>query len=125
MSLDVYLTGPEREVEEECYACGTKHKKMEQPYFYEANITHNLGKMAAAAGIYEHLWSPEEIGISKASQLIEPLTKGLELLKTKPEYFEQFNASNGWGLYKHFVPFVVDYLNACIAYPDADVSVSR
>ena len=33
---------------------------------YSANITHNLGKMAEEAGIYKHLWRPEEIGITKA-----------------------------------------------------------
>jgi hypothetical protein len=92
---------------------------------YWANITHNLNKMAMEAGIYEALWRPEEIGIEKAEQLIEPLTVGLEKLKADPVYFEQFNASNGWGMYEHFVPFVEKYLEACKANPDANVMVSR
>lgn len=92
---------------------------------YSRNITHNLGKMAEAAGIYEHLWRPEEIGITKAVQLIAPLRAGLALLKSDPAQFEQFNAPNGWGLYKHFVPFVEQYLAACEEHPDADVEVSR
>lgn len=38
---------------------------------YEDSITHNLNKMADCAGIYQHLWRPEEIGIScKAQDLI-------------------------------------------------------
>ena len=45
----------------------------ESDYVYSANITHNLTKMADEAGIYECLWRPEEIGITKAGQLIEPL----------------------------------------------------
>ena len=92
---------------------------------YDANITHNLGAMADAAGIYEYLWRPDEIGVSKASELIEPLRKGLALLKSDPEHFKDFNAANGWGLYEHFVPFVEKYLAACEDNPDADVSVYR
>jgi hypothetical protein len=77
------------------------------------------------AGIYQCLWRPEELGITKAEQLIEPLEKGLDDLKARPEHFETFNASNGWGMYKHFIPFVESYLNACKAHPDANVEVSR
>lgn len=107
MSLDVYLT------------------KTMPTTVYDANITHNLGKMADAAGIYEALWRPEEIGVTKAAQLIPLLLDGLKKLQTNPAHFEQFNASNGWGMYEHFVPFVEKYLRACEAHPDADVSVSR
>lgn len=92
---------------------------------YSSNITHNLGKMADEAGIYEELWRPDEIGITKARQLIGPLSVGLSRLKADQKHFETFNASNGWGLYKHFVPFVEQYLQACMDNPDADVSVSR
>jgi hypothetical protein len=92
---------------------------------YSANITHNLGKMADAAGIYKHLWRPEEIGIKTANELIEPLAAGVARLRADPAKFEQFNASNGWGLYEHFVPFVEEYLRACKQYPNALVSVSR
>lgn len=92
---------------------------------YSANITHNLGKMAQEAGIYEHLWRPEEIGIARAGQLILPLEEGLALLKRERAHFEQFNAPNGWGLYEHFVPFVERYLAACRENPDAEISVSR
>jgi hypothetical protein len=90
-----------------------------------ANITHNLNKMAEAAGIYEALWRPEEIGITQAGQLIEPLSVGLEKLKADPMYYSQFNDSKGWGMYEHFFEFVEDYLEACKANPDAQVSVWR
>ncbi len=92
---------------------------------YSANITHNLGKMAAEAGIYDCLWRPDEHGITHARQIIEPLGKGLALLVTHQARFEAFNASNGWGLWKHFVPFCASYLQACRDHPDALVSVSR
>lgn len=92
---------------------------------YNANITHNLNKMAGEAGIYECLWRPDEHGITHARQVIEPLSKGLALLVTEKARFERFNAPNGWGLWKHFVPFCADYLQACREHPDALVRVSR
>ena len=89
---------------------------------FSSNITHNLNKMAQAAGIYKHLWHPEDIGITKARDLIEPLRAGAKDLMERPSHFELFNASNGWGLYIHFLPFVARILKACIEHPDADVS---
>jgi len=106
MSLDVYLTA------------------IRPTTIYSSNITHNLGKMAAEAGIYDCLWRPETIGISKAEQLIEPLETGLAELKARPDYYKQFDAANGWGIYPHFVEFVEKYLEACKENPDATVEVS-
>lgn len=63
---------------------------------FEYNITHNLNTMAGEAGIYKHLWQPDEIGITKAGELIEPLREGLALLKSDPERFKAFNPKNGW-----------------------------
>ena len=107
MSLDVYLTD----------ADGGE--------VYSANITHNLGKMAAEAGIYECLWRPDEHGITHARQIIEPLTDGITKLATEKARFEQFNAPNGWGLWENFVPWCARYLQACRDNPDALVHVSR
>lgn len=92
---------------------------------YSDNITHNLGPMAKEAGIYMHLWRPDEIELTKASELIEPLRTGLALLKSDPVRFGQLDSPNGWGLYVHFVPFVENYLRACEENPDADIEVSR
>ena len=108
MSLDVYLM-----------------EVRESEKVYWRNITHNLGQMARAAGIYYQLWRPDEIGVIKAAQLIEPLRQGLHLLRSQPDLFAKHNAENGWGTYEHFVPFVADYLAACEANPTAIVCVSR
>ena len=113
MSLSIYL------IEPMCKSC----KRADEDY--SANITHNLGEMAEKAGIYQHLWRPEELNIKTAKELVSPLTKGLALLKEKPDYFEKFNSPNGWGLYKHFVPFVAEYLDACIRFPDDSIEISR
>ena len=107
MSLDVYLT------------------RIQPTVVFDANITHNLGSMAEEAGIYGHLWRPKEIGVTKASQLIEPLRVAIAAMKADPSRFEKHNSPNGWGLYEHFVPWLERYLFACEEYPDADVNVSR
>lgn len=107
MSLDVYL---EDEAGNEVYS---------------RNITHNLNAMAAEAGIYDCLWRPDEHGITKARQIIEPLAAGVALLATEKARFEKFNAENGWWLWEHFLPFCADYLQACRDHPDALVRVSR
>lgn len=92
---------------------------------YDANITHNLTRMADKAGIYEFLWRPEDIGITHAKQLIEPLTDGVTLLATEKARFEAFNSPNGWGTWEHFLLFCARYLQACKDYPEALVQVSR
>ena len=80
--------------------------------------------MADAAGIYDALWNPEMKGYKFASDIIPILRKGLEDLRSRPEYFSKFNASNGWGKYEHFVPFVEEVLAACEANPGAEIEVS-
>jgi len=122
MSLDFYLIAPEP-VEVQCPYCG--HESPEKRELYESNITHNLGKMATEAGIYEHLWHPERLGIQTAKELVEPLEKGLQKLYNDPDYYKTFDSPNGWGCYVHFVPFVEQILRACGEYPDAEVKTSR
>lgn len=107
MSLDVYLTDDD----------GAE--------LFSANITHNLGRMAGEAGIYKHLWRPDELGITKAGDLIEPLAAGIALMVAEPTRFKEFDSPNGWGLYRNFLPWIAEYLEACRMYPDANVSVSR
>lgn len=92
---------------------------------YCGNVTHNLGAMAEAAGIYQALWRPEDIGITTAAQLIEPLRAALAAMRANPDRFTPHNPPNGWGTYEGFVNFVAEYLARCEAHPDATVSVSR
>ena len=139
MSLDVYLTKKRDEPTDADRACKLlrehgfndfadelearhEHGDIE---VYTANITHNLNRMAEAAGIYKCLWRPEEIGITKASQVIEPLAAGIEAMKADRARYELFNPSNGWGSYEVFVPWCERYLEACRENPDADVYASR
>lgn len=125
MSLDVALEGEEITEACECLRCGNEHTKTYREELFSANITHNLNRMASEAGMYEHLWRPDEIGITTARELIEPIRKGLARMKADPDHFRPYSASNGWGTYDQFVPWIERYLAACEEYPDATIYVSR
>lgn len=105
MSLDVYLQ------------CG-------KLTCYEANITHNLGKMAAEAGIYKCLWRPGQVGVTRASQLSSYLEPGIGLLEQDPHRFKEWDDPDGWGTYEQFLPWLKNLLQACKDAPDATVVVS-
>jgi len=119
MSLDVYLYSKEKK-KVTCFNCLQEREEL-----YTANITHNLGTIADKAGIYKALWRPEEIGAKYAKDIVEIVENGLNDLVAKPEYFEQFNSDNGWGMYDHFVPFVSKYLDALKEYPESEIYISR
>lgn len=111
MSLDVSLLDPTS-----TYETGE---------LYHGNITHNLGEMASKAKIYDVLWHPVESNKPVAVDIIKILEDGLKDLKSRPKYFRQFDAENGWGRYDDFVPFVEEYLNACKEYPLAKIDADR
>jgi len=92
---------------------------------YRDNITHNLGKMAVQAGVYEVLWRPDEHGYETAEQIIPILKAGLALLQSDSVALKAFNPENGWGDYDGLVEFVADYLAACEEFPEATIYVSR
>jgi hypothetical protein len=106
MGLDVWLTVKGKEV-------------------FWANITHNLNKMASACGVYYACWRPEEINCTKAKHILPMLKDGITVLKADREHYEKFNASNGWGLYEHFLPWLEEYAKACDEFPEARINISR
>jgi hypothetical protein len=124
---------------------GGKTLEPKQEEVYSANITHNLGKMAEEAEIYEALWRPHKLKkgynvpendhhaeyeyecstTTLSNEIIPIIEKGLIDLKSRPKHFKKFNSPNGWGMYDNFVPFVENYLNALKEYPEAEVIISR
>ena len=108
MSLDVDLT---------CSHCGTS--------VFDANITHNLGAMAQAAGIYMAVWRPDEAGHQTAGEIVEPLKRGLRWLRAHPAEARKHEPENHWGTYDDFVPWLERYLAACEKHPTAKISVCR
>lgn len=91
----------------------------------ECNITHNLARMATEAGLYEMLWRPDENGYNYAHEIVLQLKDAIVDLEANPDFYKEFNAPNGWGIYEHFLSFVKDVHNACMKYPKASISVSR
>jgi len=86
------------------------------------NITHNLGQMAVACGVYKCLWRPKENGYEKAIQIIPDLEHGLRLLRENPQKFKSLNPENGWGSYELFVSSVEKILASCWEHPQAEIN---
>lgn len=89
---------------------------------YESNITHNLGKMAVQLDIYNLLWYPVNL---RARDLVFPLLRSIEELNDRKEYYNEFNASNGWGTREQFLEWLKELLKNCQQYPNAIFSSSR
>lgn len=112
-------------------------------HVFDINITHNLGKMATAAGIYEAMWRPHLLYTDKiivdnneeneleesvtviAGDLIPHLQKGIDSLELKPNEYKKLNPENGWGDYYGLLKTAKELLTACTNYPNAKVEVSR
>ena len=93
---------------------------------WQANYTHNCNTMAEAAGIYQHVWRPEELlEVKTASDLVEPLRAGIQRMEAEPQKFKALNPANGWGSYDTFLPWLKEYLAACMEYPKAKIYASR
>jgi len=92
---------------------------------FSLNITHNLGTMAKAAGVYYYLWRPEELDLEVAKELVEPLKLGLKELESNPEHYKSFNPSNGWGSYENLIEAVKEVIAACELNPEARIEVDR
>ena len=106
MSLDVYL-------------------KVKGETVFNSNITHNLGAMAGACGVYYACWRPEEINCKRARHILPMLQDGVNVLKKDKEHYKRFDCANGWGTYGDFLPWLEEYRDACEKYPDAKIRVSR
>lgn len=110
MSLDLYL------------------KKRGWVVMSEHNITHNVTDMAAILGVYDCLWHPETSGISKAHDLIDPLTSALRMIadpKTKAKLDSLAVDNKGWGTTEQLQNFLLDTLKSCVENPTAKVEASR
>ena len=114
MSLDVYL-------------------RVTKPVeVFDANITHNLNKMASQVKLYngmtlyDVMWRPDEQeGLKFAKDIAELLDEGWNILLADPDRFKTYNPENGWGSYDGLCEFVYEYRNACWDNPDAEIGVSR
>lgn len=91
---------------------------------FEANITHNLAKMAEAGGFYKALWRADE-ELTTPQQLGAAIRRGLHSFVDHPATFRAFEPANGWGTFDDFVVWLLRLVEACDEYPDAVVEVYR
>ena len=105
--------------------CVSLVKGKKNKVVYDSNITTNLSLMAIKAGIYDSIWNPNLNKNVKKQELAKKLQTCLDKLAGNPEYFKEFNSSNGWGVYEDFVSFVEKYLEACLKYPKAKIEISK
>ena len=107
VSLDVYLTET-RPVE-----------------VFERNITHNLARMADAAGLYIPLGGPNCCRPRRRPNLSARSSLGFAVLKGDKWRFKRIRTGEWVGSYDGLVRFAESYLAACREYPDAQIRVSR
>lgn len=89
---------------------------------FDANITHNLSKMAQQfPNAYEAIWNPTITGYVYAKEIIPILSSFLANMVTNSEKYREFDSQNGWGLFDNFVPWLIEYLEACKKYPNAKI----
>lgn len=98
---------------------------MDDEELFTLNITHNLTEMATAAGCYKAMWRPEELGYTKASEVISSLELGLAQLMAYPEVMKTLEPENKWGSYATLLRAVRRYLAACKDYPGATILICR
>lgn len=103
--------------------------EIETNEFWHGNITHNLGKMAENClsldeesqryNLYYLLWRDTQVPFTGnyLNVYIAHLAYCLYVLRNNPNYFKQFNPSNGWGTYEQLVEFVRSFIHALIDMP--------
>lgn len=68
---------------------------------FEGNVTYNVGNMLRRAGIH-----PAILSGMTAKQAQPVIENAYMLMWQNPDYFRQFDASNGWGTYETTFDFV-------------------
>lgn len=108
MSLDVLLLDPTTPIPEVRYG---------------ATVPQALAPMARAAGLYEVLWTPEQVAIHVAGDMRQFLRKGWATLRLEEGRCRALAPADGWGTYEQLVQFTRELLMACQRTPEALVRV--
>ena len=76
---------------------------------FEGNLTYNVGLMLRRAGIHPHILEGQMV------KVVRPVIENAYMtMFENPDYFRQFEASNGWGTYESTMKFVSN-LNVYLA----------
>jgi len=126
MSLNIYLKEKELTTERcTCTCCDNEHTITFHKSISDFNITHNLGKMADALGIYGIVWRPEDNGITKAQDMVNGLSNAIDKLESCPLKYKQYEPENKWGTVESFLEFLKKYKYDCEKNPEAKITVWR
>lgn len=108
MSLGVYL-------ENQCPHCGVLDKQ-----WVTDGITDNLMPMFREAG-WDHLAYDDYTG-----EKMQPIARDvLAKLKARPEHFQSFEPSSGWGTYADALWFFEKLAEMCEKFPKYKLKFSR
>lgn len=100
---------------------------------WSGGITHNLTSMASKikirynardATLYDVMWHPEALQLTKASQATPWLIAAKASMVEHKEYLKQFNSPNGWGIYDNLLNLVTNYIIATEYSPTAKINTS-
>lgn len=86
------------------------------------NMTHNVTPMWREAGVYAALYESDG---TPAGQWLDALRAGVADMEARPAVYEALNPPNGWGRYRHSLPFLRRWLALCEQHPKALVGVCR
>jgi len=92
----------------------------------DVNLTHNLGGMADACGLYEPLWRACENDWEYADDIIKPLEKGIaNLMVNKKELIEKHTPENGWGNYDQLKSVALKVYAMCVSNPELKIEIDK
>jgi hypothetical protein len=114
MSWDVYLYRKEREERDSDINVG--------------NYTSNCAQMFASAisGVTNrrpNIREFSDLSGLKTQDAFTILADVINIMIKNPDYFEKMNPENGWGSYRTYLNFLIDFLLACAHNPDWTVDI--
>ena len=92
---------------------------------FHENLTNNLLRMSEAARIDDIIYPSDNSKPKTAAQIIKPIRFAIEDMKSRPEYYDQLEPSNGHGSRVGFLEWLKLLEKACEQYPHSTVFVSR
>lgn len=88
----------------------------------DMNYTHNVTGMWREAGVYDALYMSDG---KKAKDIIPELQKGIKHMQENPLEYQSMNPDNGWGSYESALPWLIEFYEKCLEYPESVIGVSK
>lgn len=85
-------------------------------------ITNNLNLLAEQVGLYPYLWTPTQVAVTTASQLVQPLNDALALIDEKREALRVYEPPNKYGTVESLERIASSMLAICNEFGDASIT---